>query len=156
MGSEGDQSKFSEAAMDGHTSAPAAEINAIRAAYAALNGNDMPALARILDAEIERIESLEFAGGGTYRGVVAVMAHVAHHRGKWAEGTCEPERFIPVNGRIVVVVQVRVRLMDEIEWREGRTADVWKFRSGRAIEFRTFADTERAMEWAGAGHPDGN
>ncbi len=129
----------------------AAETEALREAYAALNRNDIPAFVRVFDPQIERIEFAGLPQGGTYRGLAAVTAHVSKGRGTWAEGSCEPERFIvaPSGDRIVVLIHVRVRLKTETEWREGRTADVYTFRNGKAIQFRTFADKREALEWAG-------
>lgn len=121
----------------------------LRAAYAALNRNDVAGFVADFDADIERVEPSDFPGGGTYRGLEAVKAHVLKARGTWAEGGCEPERFIVVGDRMVVVVHVRVRLKNEIEWREGRTGDVFGFRNDKIVEFRTFFDEQQAMEWAG-------
>lgn len=134
----------------------ATEREALREAYAALNRNDIPAFIAIFDPEIERIEPADFPQGGTYRGPEAVKAHVAKGRGTWAEGGCEPERFIVAGDRIIVLVHVRVRLKHETEWREGRVADVYTFRNGKAIQFRTFADERQALEWAGVKAPDAN
>ena len=95
--------------MSKQTPALAAETQAIREAYAALNRNDIPG----------------FVG--------------------------EPQRFIVAGDRLIVFVHVRVRLKDETDWREGRVGDVYTFRDGKAIEFRTFADERQALEWAGVG-----
>jgi len=122
---------------------------AVREAYAALNRNDIPAFVAIFDPQIERIEPPGFPLRGTYRGLEAVTEHVVKARAAWAEGSCEPERFIEAGDRVVVFVHVRVRLKHETEWREGHVADVFTFRNGKAIEFRTFADERQAMEWAG-------
>jgi ketosteroid isomerase-like protein len=124
----------------------------LRHAYAALNRNDIPGFIAVFDPQIERIElipSAEFPQGATYRGLEAVKAHVSKARGTWAEGGCEPERFIVTGDRIVVLVHVRVRLKNETEWREGRTVDVYTFRNGKAIEFRTFASQDEGLRWAG-------
>jgi ketosteroid isomerase-like protein len=145
----------------GKSAAPAlaAETEALREAYAALNRNDVAGFLSIFDPEIERLEFLESPQGGTYRGIEAVTAHVKKARDTWAEGGCEPARFIvspkgpyaPHGDRIVVLTHVRVRLKHETEWREGRTADVYTFRNGKAVQFRTFADDRQALEWAGVG-----
>ncbi len=135
--------------MDKPTPSLAAETEALKQAYAALNRNDIPAFVSIFDPQIERIEPADFPQGGTYHGLEAVRAHVAKGRGTWAEGGCEPQRFIVAGNRIVVLIHVRVRLKHEIEWREGRIADVYTFRNGKAIQFRTFADRKQALEWAG-------
>lgn len=127
----------------------AAETEALREAYAALNRNDIPAMVEAFDPQIERIEPADFPQGGTYHGLEAVKAHISKGRGTWAEGSCEPERFIVAGDRIIVLIHVRVRLKHETEWREGRIADVYTFRNGKAIQFRTFADRPQALQWAG-------
>src|SRR5687767_15002400 len=118
----------------------AAETEALREAYAALNRNDIPGFVKIFDPQIERIEPADFPMAGTYRGLAAVTEHVTKGRGTWAEGSCEPERFIAAGDKIVVIARVHVRLKTETEWREGRTGDVFTFRNGKAIQFRTFFD----------------
>ena len=127
----------------------AAETQALREAYAALNRNDIPAMVQVFDPQIERIEPAGFPGSGTYRGLAAVQEHFSRARETWAEGSCEPEEFIVAGDKIIVFVYVRVRLKQETEWREGRLADVFTFRHGKAIEFRTFAEREQALVWAG-------
>jgi ketosteroid isomerase-like protein len=138
------------------TSSLAAETEAVRKAYAALNRNDIPGFVTVFDPQIERIEPADFPGGGTYHGLAAVTAHLSKGRGTWAEGGCEPERFIVAGDRLIVSVYVRVRLKHETEWREGRIADVFTFRNGKAIQFRTFADEREALEWAGVKASDAN
>lgn len=88
---------------------------------------------------------------GEYHGIEAVMEHVIAGRSTWAEGACEPERFVTAGDKVVVCCHVRVRLNDQTEWLEGRTADVFTFRNGKVIEFRTFADERPALEYAGVG-----
>ena len=78
-----------------------------------------------------------------------MTAHVLEARGRWAEGSCEPERFVVVGDRIIVSIYVHVRLKDETEWREGRVADVYTSRDGKATHFRTFVDRQEAFEWVG-------
>ncbi|MBX7246502.1 MAG: nuclear transport factor 2 family protein [Candidatus Sumerlaeaceae bacterium] len=136
------------------TTSLAAETKALREAYDALNRNDIPGFIQILAPQIERIEPAGFPGEGTYRGLDVVEAHFSLHRENWAEGSCEPERFIVSGDRIVVFVHVRVRLKDEDDWREGHIADVFTFRDGKAIQFRTFVDRQEALEWAGVDSSD--
>ena len=106
----------------------------------------------MFDPQVERIE--EFAETRTYQGLVAVTAHVAAGRSTWAEGGCEPERFIVSGDRIVVPVNVKVRLKTEAEWREGRVGDVFTFRNGKAIQYCSFIDERRAIEWVEATDPN--
>src|SRR5688500_16667066 len=103
--------------MSEPTSSLAAETEALREAYAALNRNDIAGFVAVFDPQIERIEPADFPGGGTYRGLAAVTAHISKGRGTWREGGCEPDRFIAAGDRLIVFVHVRVRLKDETEWR---------------------------------------
>jgi ketosteroid isomerase-like protein len=135
--------------MDVPIPALAAEIQTLREGYAALNRNDIPAFLSFFDPQIERIEFVELPGGGIYHGLEAMTAHVSQARETWAEGHCQPEQFIVAGDRVVVFVDVRVRLKYETEWRTGKLADVYTFRNGQAIQFRTFADRQKALEWAG-------
>lgn len=127
----------------------AAEIEAIRGAYAALNRGDIAGFMAIFSPDVERIEPADFPQGGTYRGVEAVTEHVRKGRGTWAEGSCEPERFFIAGDVIVARIQVRVRLKHETEWRTGQVADAFRFRGGKSTLFRTFAHEREALEWAG-------
>jgi len=131
------------------TSTLSSEIDAIREAYAALNRGDVAGFVRGFDEGVERIE--EFSGFSC-RGLAAMTRHVATERATWAEGSCEPQRFA-VGGvagdRVIVFVDVRVRLKTETQWREGRVVDVYTFRNGKVIEFRSFGDERQAVEWAG-------
>ena len=134
----------------------AAETEALREAYAALNRNDIPATVKAFDPQIEWTEPAEYPGGGTYHGHAGVRAHLSQARATWAEGSCEPERFIVAGDKIVVFVHVRVRLKHGTEWIEARLADVYTFRNGRAIQMRAFADRQQALEWAGVKASDAN
>lgn len=126
-----------------------AKIEGLREAYAALNRNDIPGFVALFDPQIERIEPADPLADGIYRGLDAVKAHVSRARATWAEGGCEPQRFIVAGDRIIVFVDVRVRLKHETEWREGRATDVYTFRNGKVVQFRTFFDETQALEWAG-------
>ena len=106
-------------------------------------------MVKVFDSQIEWTEPAEYPTGGTYHGLAEVKAHISQSRATWAEGSCEPERFIVAGDKIVVLVRVRARLKQETAWREGRMADVYTFRNGKAIQLRAFADRRQALDWAG-------
>lgn len=126
-----------------------AEIETLRRAYAALNRGDVPGFLVCLDPQIERVEQFGFSTDATYRGLDAVRAHVEAGRGTWAEGTCEPQRFLVSGDKVVVFAHVRVRVKHETQWREGDTFDVFTFRAGKVAEFHSYLDQSRALAWAG-------
>jgi len=126
----------------------ATETEVLKQVYAAINRNDIPAVLELCDPEVVRIEPWGFPMAGTYRGQAEVGAHLSAGRGTWAEGTCEPERFIVAGDKVIAFLHVRVRLKNKTNWTEGRLADVFTFRNGKVIEMRTFDDGQQALEWA--------
>lgn len=120
----------------------------LAAFFAAINRNDMEAMAAFFDPEIVRVEPEGFPTAGTYRGSATVKEHVATGRGTWAEGTCEPERILVHGDMVVVYLHVRVRLKDATDWIDGRFADGFVLRDGKITEFRTFGERADALRWA--------
>lgn len=125
------------------------EIEALKEFFAAINRNDMQAITKDFDPEIVRIEPEGFATSGSYRGIAEVQEHVTKGRGTWAEGTCEPEKFLVNGDKVVVYLHARVRLKDSTEWIDGRFADGFVFRNGKILQYRTFWERAEALEWAG-------
>ena len=135
--------------MNNLTQPFSAETEALKEAYSALNRNDISGFVKEFDPQIVRIEPAEFPSGGTYHGLAAVKEHVSQGRSTWAEGSCEPERFIVAGDKIVVSLHVRVRIKEQTDWIDARIADGFTFRNGKAIQFQTFVDERQALEWAG-------
>lgn len=133
------------------------KTSALLAYYAALNGNDIVTACRLFADDVEWTEPADSPGAGTQRGLDAVRAHLEWARGTWAEGTCQPERFLAAGDRIVVFAFVRVRLRHEAEWRTGPIADVYTFRDGKVVQVRVFFDRQEALAWTGIeGEGDSN
>ena len=125
------------------------ETEALAAFYAAVNRNDMQAMTRDWDPAIVRVEPEGFPTSGTYRGIAAVQAQVTKGRGTWAEGTCEPEKFLTKGEKVVAFLHARVRVHGATEWTGGRFADGFVFRGGKVVEYVTFWERADALAWAG-------
>ena len=125
------------------------EIEILKQFFAAINRNDMPAITQYFDPQIVRIEPEGFPTAGTYRGIAEVQEHVTKGRGTWAEGTCEPEKFLTNGDKVVVYLHVRVRLRDSLDWVEGRFADGFVFRAGKITQYLSFGERRDALKWAG-------
>ncbi|MFO1313047.1 MAG: nuclear transport factor 2 family protein [Burkholderiales bacterium] len=125
------------------------ESEALERFYAAINRNDLEAIADDFDPAIVRVEPQDFPSAGTYRGVAEVCENVRKGRGTWAEGTCTPERYLVNGDKVVVYLHAWVRLEGATEWTGGRFADGFAFRDGRIVEYLTFADRADALTWAG-------
>lgn len=125
------------------------EVDALTHFYAAVNRNDMQALVRDFDPEIVRIEPEGFPTAGTYRGITEVREHVRRGRGTWAEGSCDPEKFLVNGDKAVVYLHAWVRLHGATEWTGGRFADGFVFRNGKITEYYSFGERAEALAWAG-------
>ena len=125
------------------------EIEVLKQFYAAINRNDMPGITKYFDPQIVRIEPEGFPTAGTYRGIAEVREHVTKGRGTWAEGTCEPEKFLTNVDKVVVYLHVWVRLKDSLDWVDGRFADGFVFRDGKITQYLSFGERLDALKWAG-------
>jgi uncharacterized protein len=131
------------------------EIELLRKLFAAINRDDMQAMTRDLDPRIVRIEPEGFPTAGTYRGIAEVREHVAKGRGSWAEGTCEPERFLAKEDKVVAYLHARVRLKGSSDWVGGRFADGFVIRNGTILEWLSFGERAEALQWAAIDDPQG-
>ncbi len=129
------------------------ETEALEQLFAAINRNDMQALTKDFDPQIERIEPEGFPTAGTYRGVAEVQEHVTKGRGTWAEGTCVPEKFLVNGDKVVVYLYAWVRIKESTDWVGGRFADGFVFRHGKITQYLTFWDRVDALKWAGIDDP---
>ena len=129
-------------------------IEVLKSFYAALNHNDLDACCEHFDPQIERVEPAGHKTSGVHRGREKVRAHIAEGRGTWAEGGCEPERFLVNGDKVIAYVHVRVRLKGATDWLDGRCADVFTFRNGMIVHWRTFWERKEALEWVGIDDPD--
>lgn len=125
------------------------DVDVLARFYAAINRGDMAAMAGHLDADVVRVEFEGSPTGGTCRGADAVGDNVRRGRGTWAEGSCEPERYLVNGDRVVVYLHARVRPKGRDDWTGGPFADGFVLRGGRIAEYRSFAERADALEWAG-------
>ena len=131
------------------------ETESLRQFFAAINRNDMHAVIRDFAPEIVRIEPEGYPTAGTYRGIAEVQEHIRKGRGTWAEGTCEPEKFLENGDKVVVYLHAWVRLKDSTEWVGGRFADGFAFRDGKIVQYISFWERADALKWAGVSDPGG-
>lgn len=122
--------------------------------FAAINRFDMQAIVKDFDPQILRVEPEAHATSGTYSGVADVREHIRKGRGTWAEGSCDPEKFLQNGEKVVVYLHARVRKNGSAEWMGGRFADGFVVRNGKIVEYRTFWERVEALEWAGIEDPE--
>jgi ketosteroid isomerase-like protein len=125
------------------------KIEALERFFAAINRFDLQAITQDSDPQIVRIEPEGFPTAGTYRGIEEVREHVSKGRGTWAEGSCDPEKFLVNGDKVVVYLHARVRLKDSTDWVGGRFADGFLFENGKITQYLSFSERADALEWAG-------
>ena len=125
------------------------EIEVLAQLFAAINRNDMQAITKDFDPQIVRIEPEGFPTSGTYRGIAAVQEQITKGRGTWAEGTCQPEKYLVNKDKVVVYVHVWVRLKDSTEWIDARFADGFVFHNRKITQYLSFGERGDALRWAG-------
>ncbi len=113
-------------------------------AYAALNRGDIEGFMAILDADVLRVEPPGFPLSGTYRGIKAVRGHFSQARNSWAEGSCTPKSYEAFDDKMIVHIEVNVRLKDQTEWIKGDVWDVFKFANGKVVEYYSFGSEAEA------------
>jgi ketosteroid isomerase-like protein len=124
------------------------EAAALERFFSAVNRNDIEALPAFFDPDIVRIEPEGFPTAGTYRGIAAVTEHLRKGRGSWAEGSCDPEKFLQNGDKVVVYLHARVRLHGSTEWVGGRFADGFVIRDGKIAHYQSFGERADALNWA--------
>ena len=130
------------------------EVDALKHLFAAVNRNDIAAMTRDFDPRIVRVEQHGAPSARTYRGIAEVRECVRTGRGTWAEGSCEPKKFLINGEKVVVYLFARVRLKDATDWTGGRFADGFAFRNGKITEYHTFGERVQALDWAGIEDPE--
>jgi ketosteroid isomerase-like protein len=126
-----------------------AETAVLERFFSAVNRNDIDALPAFFDPAVVRIEPEGFPTAGTYRGIAAVVENVRKGRGSWAEGSCDPEKFLQNGDKVVVYLHARVRLHGSTEWVGGRFADGFVIRNGKIAQYHSFGERAEALKWAG-------
>lgn len=130
------------------------ENQIIKEIYAAINRDDFPSVIHFFASEVVRIEPAGYATAGEHRGHENLIKHMAEGRSTWAEGSCEPEKFLAVDNKVIAFLHVHVRLKDKTDWIDGHMADVFTFKNGKVIEMRTFWENHEALEWLGVKNGD--
>ena len=128
-------------------------IGELRAAYAAFNRGDIDAAVRMLDAQVEWVEPVEFPNGGAYHGIEGAKRYLAQSHAAAAQVISEPEQFIPAGDLIVVFVHARVLPKHSENWQDISVADVYTFRDGKVTKMRAFENRKDALQWVGLENP---
>ena len=124
-------------------------IEIVRALYDRLNKNDLQGCLELFDVKAGRIEFEGTPMAGTFRGIKEVYENFHKGRNNWAEGGCFPEEFFVHGNKVVVLVHVHVKVIDQDKWIDGRVADGFEFKDEKIVQMNSYMKKDEAFQWAG-------
>ena len=126
----------------------AAEV--VRELAAAINGDDVQGLARLLDPEVVQYGTRGGVDQGrVIRGREAVLAYWDEIGEVWDSQTFEPERLIEGDDVVVALWHETAKIRNSDLEVESSTASLIKVRDGKVVELRGYMDPDEALRAAG-------
>jgi ketosteroid isomerase-like protein len=147
----GDEAQALEAA--GLDSAWESPIEVARRGYEFFNRTGGPDF-DLLDPEIEWTEGADVPEPHVYHRHEGVRRQQEAFRAAWDSFHMEPEEFIELGDKLVVIIRIRGKGKASGAEVEARMAHVWQIRDRKAVRFEIFADPERALEAVAAGRAE--
>jgi ketosteroid isomerase-like protein len=124
-------------------------VEIVRRAHEALNGEDVDALIALCDAGFRLDMSDRVLNPAVYEGHDGIRRFYAEVRDVWASYTWEPEELVESGDHVVALLRSSGRGRGSGIEIERQTAMVWTVRKDRASSLRFFRDRRAALEAAG-------
>jgi ketosteroid isomerase-like protein len=127
-------------------------VEALRRVYEQMAQGNFWAALKIFDPEIawEWSSSMSgLTGIGTYHGIEGVEAATRDQFEVWDWFWQEGEEFIEAGDDVVVLTRQHGRLKGSDREVESKAANVWTFREGSAVRFRSYDSRAEALEAVG-------
>jgi ketosteroid isomerase-like protein len=126
-----------------------ADIEEIRARYAAVNAGDRGAMFRDVHPGFALKTPDEVPNAGTYLGEKEATRFIEDFWAPFEEVNAEPEEFIEAGDQVVVFLHVRNRHRGSSAFVDIRVAITWTMRDGKPIMCQMFPQREQALAAAG-------
>jgi len=123
-----------------------ANVDVVRAVYAAWNREDVPGPRQLLDPDIEYVNPPNAMEPGVRRGLEAFAQAVANTLEGWESWKMELEDMTASGDDVAVVVRYRARGRSSGVEVEGRESALWTVRDGRVVRYAWFPGEGDAME----------
>ena len=124
-------------------------VEVVRSVYEAWARDDLPGPADLFDTQIEYVNPRGAVEPGTRHGLEAFGRAVEKVFEGWETWQIEPERFVPIEDRVAVVLRYRAY------WRmsgvavEAHESALWTIRDGKVVRYEWFHGPGDALEAAG-------
>jgi ketosteroid isomerase-like protein len=125
------------------------DLQTLRALYEAMNRGDVEGILSVQAADV--VWRGAFADlVEPHHGHAGVRAYTRRVTEAWEEFAVEPERFIHLGDRVLVLAREHGRgRYSGAEVRSHQTAHVWKLRDGEIVRFQVYWNREEGLRAAG-------
>jgi ketosteroid isomerase-like protein len=127
-------------------------VEAIRRVYEAMARGDFWAAGEVFDPEIvwEWSPSLAgLTGIATYHGIEGVVAATLDFFEAWDWYTQEAEELIEIGDDVLVITRTHARMRGSEREVEDKIGEVWTFRGGKVIRYKSYDSPAEALEATG-------
>jgi ketosteroid isomerase-like protein len=104
--------------------------------------------------DVEVVWAADIPDVGTYHGLAGLEASARQWFSAWDELRIEAEKFIDLGERVLVLITVYGRGKDSSIETEGKYAQLWTMRAGKATRFVGYTDWADALEAVGLSEQD--
>ena len=127
------------------------DLTRLACLYEAMNRGDVESIVRIQAPDV--VWQGAFADlAEPHHGHAGVRAYARRVTEAWDEFTVEPERFIDLGDRVLVLAREHGRgRYSGAEVQSHQTAHVWTLRDGEIVRFQVYWDREEGLRAAGVG-----
>jgi uncharacterized protein len=131
-----------------------AEIETLRALYAAISRGDWDTVLDNYGPDFEFITPDQNPIAGTYRGAEAVRGFFDELWAAFDEVTLEPGLFLEADDGFVVSLHMTLSPSNSSAKVEQRITHLWTMRNGKPVRCKVFLSREEALEAAGLSERD--
>jgi ketosteroid isomerase-like protein len=113
------------------------------------NAGDVPGMLELVSPEMVGFPAADLPESGIVRGPAEFATYLQTWHEAWGERTVEPREFIDQGDWVIVTLRFVARGRASGIPVTTDEAHLWRFRDGRALEYRECGTKEKALEVAG-------